>query len=672
MTEVHEETAASVYGKGQAVAVTYTDGYVYQGIVIKTQGSRVQVRWMPKDGGTAEWVTAASVAPLAARAELTALVVWIQKAKTAYYNTQVELVPDAEYDEWEKRVRALNPKHPILDATGAEPEKRARNKVALPVGMPSLDKVKPDSVQAWLDNHPGPWVLEDKIDGISLQIECGPKPRLFTRGNGTIGQDISHLIPHLRLPDLTKIRGRVRAEVVMSRARWTQWAAQAENARALVAGSINTLTGVHAAFPHIDVLAYEIMQPRMKPSDSLRQLRTWGFKVVPHKIVTTITVPQLQALRLARRTGSPYDVDGIVIVQDKVSQLATTSKPAYAVAFKDTDEGDVAETTVVSVEWNASRHGYLIPTVIIEPTRLSGVTVKRATGFNAAYIRDNRIGPGARITITRSGDVIPDIQAVIVPARRASMPAQVAEWNGAHLVLKDAAADSDVAVRRIAYFFGYIGVEGLKGGVASQLSAAGHDTILKVANLTLKQMEAAIGVAAAAKIHPAIRYCLSECTIMDIMVASGEFGRGISATRLKTVARSVPSLRDLLNQPPAQISAKIAAMPGWSSATATQFAAGVPAFLRFLVRLPAQPKPEKKPPTAGRLKGVRVCFTGFRDAALEAQIENSGGTVTNTVNAQLTVLIARDSASTKPKAVKARQLGITIMGPDQFRRAYRL
>lgn len=678
MSNASETVAAAVTGSplvpGQGVSVLYSDGATYNAVLATLGRGGHTVRWMPADGGGEEIVPSRNVSSLPPREEVKVLVAWIRAAKVAYYNTGNSLISDADYDVVEDRLKVIDPNNPILKTVGAPVGRTSREKVKLPLPMRSLDKVKPDTADAWLANHPGPWLISDKIDGISIQITCGSQPAAYTRGDGVIGQDISHLIQHLRLPDLKKIGAMtVRGEIVMPRAKFAGWAAQFENARNLAAGVVNRMD-IHPATAHLDVLCYEIMSPRSVPSAALAKLKTLGFKVVANKVYKAISAEQLGAMLKARRQSGHYEVDGLVVLQDKSAPLAVSSNPSYAVAFKQTDDSDVTQSEVVSVEWNASRHGYLKPTVLIKPVRLAGVTVSRATGFNAQFIRDKRIGPGAVVKITRSGDVIPHIMDVVTQAAKPSMPVGVkAVWKGTDLVLHDATADSNVALQRIVHFFSYIGVEGFKEGVAAKLWAAGLDTILKVVHAPVSKMTTdGVGSATAQKLHQAIRTQLAACTLTDIMVASGAFGRGIGERRVKSVARNVPSLRGLLNLPPDRISSKVAAMPGWSNDTAHQFAMQVPGFLAFLARLPVQPQPEAKAPIGGRLKGVTVVFTGFRDMGLESTIESLGGQLGSNVGPTTTVLVVKDKNTASGKAVKAKQLGIPVMGADEFRKAYRI
>ena len=124
-------------------------------------------------------------------------------ANKYYYNNK-PLITDNEYDIIKEFIEKKFPENKVIKEIGA-PIKR--NKVTLPYFMGSMDKIKPDTnvLESWREKYTGPYVLSAKLDGVSgLYSTEGDEPKLYTRGNGTIGQDISHLIPYLKLPSEKK------------------------------------------------------------------------------------------------------------------------------------------------------------------------------------------------------------------------------------------------------------------------------------------------------------------------------------------------------------------------------------------------------------------------------------------------------------------------------------
>ena len=110
-----------------------------------------------------------------------------------------------------------------------------------------------------------------------------------------------------------------------------------------------------------------------------------GFKTVNHKIYNEIDIKNLSDILLERRTESEYEIDGIIVMDNKVYPRPKSGNPKYAVAFKMVLEDQKAESTVTSVVWNISKHGLFKPIVEISPVMISGTRVQRATGYNARW-----------------------------------------------------------------------------------------------------------------------------------------------------------------------------------------------------------------------------------------------------------------------------------------------
>ena len=177
----------------------------------------------------------------------------------------------------------------------------------------------------------------------------------------------------------------------------------------------------------------------MKPSLQLSLLDCLeNIKVVRYIEKDTVTNNVLSELLIEWRDLYDYEIDGVICSNDE-SYPRKSGNPEHAFAFKMVLGDQVAEAKVVDVIWTPSKDGYLKPRVQIEPITLGGVKIEFATGFNAKFIEDNRIGVGAIVRLVRSGDVIPHILAVVVPASQAQMPNVSYEWNDTRVdvILKD-------------------------------------------------------------------------------------------------------------------------------------------------------------------------------------------------------------------------------------------
>ena len=332
--------------------------------------------------------------------------------------------------------------------------------------MGSMDKIKPDTnaLSNWNSKYNGPYVLSCKLDGVSgLYTTEGNKPNLYTRGNGKIGQDISHLIPFLRLP---KIKGIViRGEFIIPKNLFeAKYKDKFANPRNMVAGIVNQKT-INETINDLHFVAYEVMNPILKPSEQMAYLKTLDVECVLYKIESSISNDLLSQTLVDWRYKYAYEIDGVIVTNDAIYNRKA-GNPEHAFAFKMVLSDQVTEAKVVDVLWAPSKDGYLKPRVQIEPINLGGVQITYATGFNGSFINDNKIGIGAVVELIRSGDVIPYIRKVIIPADKPKMPSVSFKWNDTRvdIMIEDIESDEIVREKNITGFFKGIGVEGLSNG----------------------------------------------------------------------------------------------------------------------------------------------------------------------------------------------------------------
>ena len=308
------------------------------------------------------------------------LVTVIEGNNHAYYNTNKPLTSDNEYDIIKEYMERKYPKNTIITEVGA---KIIKNKVELPYKMASMDKIKPDTnaLTKWTTTYKGPYVLSCKLDGVSgLYTTEGEIPKLYTRGNGTIGQDISHLIPVLNLP--TEKNSVIRGEFIIPRLVFEEkYKKRFANARNLVSGIVNSKK-IDEKTQDLHFVAYEVIQPSLKPSEQMKKIEELGHISVQNQTVDNLTNEMLSGILMDWRTNYEYEIDGVIVTNDRV-YTRTDGNPDYAFAFKMVISDQVAEAKVVDVIWTPSKSGYLKPRVRIEPIkRLGGVTIEYATGFN--------------------------------------------------------------------------------------------------------------------------------------------------------------------------------------------------------------------------------------------------------------------------------------------------
>ena len=597
----------------------------------------------------------------------------LREANKAYYNEQ-PFMTDNEYDIVKEFIEKKYPSNTVIHEIGASVQ---RNKVALPYPMGSMDKIKPDTgaLASWIAKYRGPYVLSCKLDGVSgLYTTEGSIPKLYTRGDGKVGQDISHLIPHLRLP---KTKGIViRGEFIIPKALFeSKYKTKFANPRNMVAGIVNHKT-INEAVNDLHFVAYELMKPIEKPSKQMEILSTLDVEVVLYETSSNISNEILSQVLVAVRKTYDYEIDGIIVANDAKYERKA-GNPDHAFAFKMVLSDQIAEAKVVDVIWTPSKDGYLKPRVQIEPINLGGVRIEYATGFNGAFINDNKVGVGAVIELIRSGDVIPHIRKVTVPAEKAKMPSVPFKWNDSHVdvLLEDLGADETVKEKNITGFFRGIGVEGLSSGNVSRIIQTGFDSVPKILKMSVDNFLEVDGFKekTATKLYNGIREKIDAASLVKIMSASNMFGRGFSEIRLELITESYPNVL-LSKESNAVKVSKISAIKGMAEKTAEAFVERIPDFIQFikesgLVKKLA-PVEKKHVDESHPLFGKSIVMTGFRDAEIQDAIKNVGAKLGASVSSKTFIVLVKDKDEDTGKAEEAKKLGVPLMTPEEFKKKY--
>jgi NAD-dependent DNA ligase len=601
------------------------------------------------------------------------------KLANVLYRNFEPIMTDNEYDILQDYITEKYPSNQEVFKVGAPVEK---NKVQLPYEMGSMDKIKPDTaaLSNWTKKYTGPYVLSCKLDGVSGLYSTEEKiPKLYTRGDGKIGQDISHLIPYLRLP---KSKGVViRGEFIIPKSIFeTKYKTKFANPRNMVAGIVNQKT-VGDSINDIHFVAYEVIKPVLKPSDQMSFLRIQNVETVLNKIETSLTNEMLSETLVDWRQNYAYEIDGVIVTDDK-NYSRKSGNPEHSFAFKMVLSDQIAEAKVVDVIWTPSKDGYLKPRVQIEPINLGGVRIEYATGFNGAFINDNKVGIGAVIELIRSGDVIPHIRKVTTPAQEAKMPSVPFKWNDTHVdvLLEDINSDETVKEKVITGFFRGIGVEGLSSGNIARIIDAGFDSVPKIINMTIADFLTVDGFKdkTATKLYNGIKEKLSTASIITIMSASNIFGRGFSEKKLELIMEAYPDVLISKESNQEKIN-KVASIKGMAKKTAEAFVQAIPNFIQFLqdtkliykiqVQL-EQEQTQNKIDQSHPLFGKTIVMTGFRDASIQEALKNVGAKLGSSVSKNTFLVLVKDLEEDSGKAQDAKKLGIKLMTPEEFKAQY--
>lgn len=383
--------------------------------------------------------------------EINELIEKIEELNYHYYTLDAPLVSDGEYDQLYDRLKELE------EETGFSPENSPTKKVGGQVlekfekhfhisRLYSQDKAQSfEDLENWIgrvnrlrdsynDSHEDKlddieYILEYKFDGLTINLtyEDGKLRNAATRGNGSVGEEISAQVHTIKsVPRTIKEQSllEIQGEALMPLSELERYNKENEfqlkNARNAAAGALRNLDTNETRKRNLIAYIYNISTTNLdftSEEEMLDFLKDQGFVVHPyHKKVKTYDeiIKELDKIEEERKT---LDIltDGVVIkINDKKTQQAlgyTNKFPRWSLAYK--FEAEEYTTTLLDVVWNVGRTGKVTPSAILEPVDFSGVTVSRATLNNYDDILRKKVKLGSRVFIRRSNDVIPEILGVV-------------------------------------------------------------------------------------------------------------------------------------------------------------------------------------------------------------------------------------------------------------------
>jgi NAD-dependent DNA ligase len=602
-----------------------------------------------------------------------------------YYNTDNPAVSDDIYDILYDTLKQRDPTNIFLKSVGAL-NKHDKNKIKLPYFMGSLDKIKfndSDELNTWLNKYPGPYLLSDKLDGVSaLYIKINQEHKLYTRGNGQFGYDISHLIPYVmhnninfdQVPDKMAVRG----ELIITKDNFLSISKKYKNARNLVSGLVNSKTISTDVAKITSFVAYNLINPIKSINEQYNILKEYKFPIVENKLFKKINTEILNNYLLERKKISTYEMDGIVVFDSsKIHKMTNLKKnPDYAFAFKNISDNQVTETTVEYVDWNVSKDNYLKPRLKIKQINLVGVDIDYVTCFNAKYVVDNNIGPGAIVQIVRSGDVIPHILKVVKMANEPQMPDVKYVWNDTKVDLIAIENTDQATVKQIERFFEVLDVMNISTGIITKLVDNDFDTIEKILTADKKDLYLidGLGEVIINKIYTNIDEAFKKVNLIKLMAASNIFGRGFGEKKIKIILEAYPDIMDKKWTKQVMID-NILLLDGYDVKTATKFSECFNEFKKFYNRLnkiynldsiKIYQKDIIIKKEGDKLIDKKIVFTGFRDKNLESVIKKRGGLVSGSVSSKTNILVYADGETNSNKYLKAIELGVQTMTIDEF------
>lgn len=619
------------------------------------------------------------------------------KLDDIYYNTDSPGISDSLYDVLKDWLMDNNPDW--VPPVGA----RIRvndNRVTLPYWMGSADKITPDEEKElvrWFEKNPCKNLfVSEKLDGVSgTFVYTNGKKKLYTRGDGVEGSDISYLIQYIETLPVIGDDIAVRGELIIKKNvfnkkyytgkkdEYNQKKMKGgglerlyKNARNMVSGLVGAKT-VRPGLVDVDFIAYEIIghETMSKPSSQFNKLKKLGFTVAKNrKIKSTQTMESLVELHNQFKEDSEYDIDGIIVQSNIPYDRNHSGNPSYMFAFKVNSEDSIYTTTVIDIDWSVSSWGQIIPVAVIDPVELPGNTIERVTVSNAGLMVEKGIGPGAIINVTRSKEVIPFIVSVSEPCIEFKWPNVEYVWdeNNVHIKVVDASPEviANMCIKFCAKFFAQMGIKHVSTATVRKMYNHGLDTLLKIITARKKELLQIDGIKekSATRIVENIRNGLRGIKAPELLGAASVFGFGVGRKRVIALMTDIP---DLLTAGKKGLKKRILAVEGFSEIMSQKVYENIDNAVEFIDTVSQYVSFIEDTRVSDALVGQKFVFSGFRSKELEQIIIDRGGkTVTSVSNKTSCVIISSKGGKASGKIVKANTLGIPVYTKEEFMKEF--
>lgn len=402
----------------------------------------------------------------------------IKEYSQSYYSGS-SVISDESFDALIDELRKLDPNNLILTSVGwgFDVSKSNLEKVAHTYGkVGSLGKVKSsEGVTKYLGDNP--LVGTPKLDGLTVvtYYNNGILSRGVTRGNGTVGQDVTVKIKD-KVPSIIEgFTGAIRGEFILPLGSWKEYYSDAPSPRNTASGVANRKSVSEEELDRFKYVVYQVVGSNKEffyKQSMLNWLGNVGFEVTPSKVYLTNQCTPEHMKSEIDDISEVLDLplDGMVLTRDKVTMddgEVVSEQIAYKV------QNETAITRVESIDWNLTRTGKYAPVANLEAVELSGATIKKASVFNAEYVEKNRIGSGALVSIVRSGEIIPVVLEVLEPSSE-SLPTHTKDGyqlvrKGKDLILDESNSDHYTKAQLVHWVERVGAVDGIGGKVLKRV-----------------------------------------------------------------------------------------------------------------------------------------------------------------------------------------------------------
>ena len=635
------------------------------------------------------------------------LVKKLDRAARAYYQEDIELISNREYDQMYDELQALEKETGTVLANSPTAKVGYEAVDQLPKEehespMLSLDKTKDREVlREFIGDHET--LLSWKLDGLTvvLTYENGELAKAVTRGNGVVGEVVTNNARVFRnIPLKIPYTGRLvlRGEAIITYSDFEQINesiedvdARYKNPRNLCSGSVRQLNNEITARRNVRFYAFGLVSAENvdfhnSRAEQFEWLKNQGFEVVEYRKVTAATLDQAMDYFSAAITENDFPSDGLVALYDNIAygdSLGRTAKfPRNAFAFKWADE--IRETRLEKIEWSPSRTGLINPVAVFDPVELEGTTVSRASVHNISIMRELQLGIGDRITVYKANMIIPQIAENLTKSGVLPIPdtcpacGQSTEIRRVNEVESLYCTNPDCPAKKIKAFALFasrdaMNIDGLSEATLEKFIARGfiHDfgdifeisrhreEIVTMEGFGEKSFENLMASLEKAK----------ETTLAKVIYSLGIANIGLA--NAKVICRHFDDDLEKIRHADEEEVSSIDTIGPVIARSLTEYFAD-PENNRKLDHLMSHLVIKKEEKRGEQIfQNMNFVITGSlehfdnRNQAKEL-VESLGGKVTGSVTKKTNYLINNDTTSNSSKNKKARELGIPVISEEEF------
>ena len=635
----------------------------------------------------------------------------LRAAGRAYYQESREIMSNFEYDKLYDELVSLEKETGIVFANSPTQNVGYEVVSALPKErhekpMLSLNKTKSvEELADWLGGQTG--LLSWKMDGLTIVLtyQNGTLVKAVTRGNGEIGEVITaNAKAFVNVPLNISYQGELilRGEAIIRYSDFEKINEQIEdvdakykNPRNLCSGSVRQLNSEITAQRQVHFYAFSLVKAdgidfKNSRKEQFEWLKTQGFEVVEYHEVTKETLPETVKMYSEAIAENDTPSDGLVLLYDDIAygqSLGRTAKfPRDSIAFKWADE--IQETTLLYIEWSASRTGMINPVAVFEPVELEGTTVSRASVHNISIMEALELGAGDRITVYKANMIIPQIADNLTRSGVRDIPEACPVCGGQTEVrqLNDVKSlyctNPDCQAKKIKSFTLFtsrdaLNIAGLSEATLEKFIGVGmiheyadifhldrhQEEIVEMDGFGQKSYDNLIAAAEKA----------SHTTLPRMVYGLGVAGIGLA--NAKMICRHFKNDFEVMRHATVEELVEIDGIGEvLAQAWTAFFSDGKNNAIvdHLLAELTFEAEDEESSEGADEaFAGMNFVITGslehFKNRKeLQELIERRGGKVTGSVTSKTNYLINNDVASSSSKNKKARELGVPILSEEEF------